>query len=376
MGQLGQLGQMGHLGQLPIIIMYQTQKKYEYQLDKTSRKVVCPHCGRKTFVLYLDKDGRALDDSVGRCDRKDNCNWHYTPRQYFEDRFPVNGCRRKHYGQEPMKRSVPKPPDFIDGEIFSKTLRGYEGNSLLIYLHSVFDGLIGAREVDRVAMEYAVGTSRRFGGSPVFWQVDENGRIRSGKIMGYDSVTGKRVKEPRPQLAWVHSLLKDNYPGFRLQQCFFGSHRLYGDNKRKSIIWLFESEKAALIVSMALVWGNAEGMFIPVACGGCEGFNPTADKKQDPYEGIRLLRGRKIVLFPDEGKFDDWQRRAAALRGFSSEVYMATVMERSIHPFRVDCDIGKGDALDDLILRYFAEGKDVASLLMESYGYQGKYKIV
>lgn len=375
--------------------MYHISQDYKYQLDKSSKKYICPRCGKKSFVLYLDEAGNPLDEEVGKCDRKDNCNWHYTPKQYFQDRKPITTSTQqvKTYSRMMRPKPRPTPPDFIPPEIFSSTLKGYERNSLMIFLHSFFDGIIGSDEVNRVAIEYGVGTSNQFGGSPVFWQIDENGKIRSGKIMGYDSTTGKRVKQPRPQLAWVHSMMKEQYPDFRLQQCFFGSHRLIKaenqmkalnegrkalsiDGEVKPIVGLFESEKAALIMAMALAWGKADNLITPVSCGGCEGFNPTDEKKRDPFDGIRFLKNRKVVLFPDEGKFEEWERKAQALKGFSSEVYISTVMERNLHPVKVECEINPGDALDDLLLRYFKEGKDVANLMLTSYGYKDSHKIV
>ncbi|WP_290382273.1 DUF6371 domain-containing protein [uncultured Bacteroides sp.] len=374
-------------------LMYQTKQDYKYQLDKSSRKHICPRCGKKSFVLYLDEYGTPLDEEVGKCDRKDNCNWHYTPKQYFQDRKPINTSTLKPITSPRMTRPKPIPPDFIPPEILPSTMKGYEHNSLMIFLHSFFDSLIGSDEVNRVAIEYGVGTSNQFGGSPIFWQIDEHGNIRSGKIMGYDSTTGKRVKQPRPQLAWVHSLMREQYPDFRLQQCFFGSHRLIKAEQRmkalneerkalslngevKPIVGLFESEKAVLIAAMALVWGKSDNLIIPVSCGGCEGFNPTDEKKRDPFDGIRLLKNRKVVLFPDEGKFGEWEQKAKALKGFSSEVYISTVMERNLHPVKVECEINPGDALDDLLLRYFKEGKDVANLILTSYGYKDSHKIV
>lgn len=371
------------------INMYKIRQDYKYQLDKSSRKYICPKCGKKSFVLYLDETGNPLDDEVGRCDRKDNCNWHYTPKQYFQDRKKINTFTRHIRPQTKTPRPKPMPPTYIDASDFKASLRGYECNSLMKYLHSFFDGIIGIKNVDRAAKEYAVGTSRQFGGSPIYWQVDETGRIRSGKIMGYDSTTGKRIKNPKPQLQWVHSLMKDKYPDFRLQQCYFGSHRLRQafnhmeeenknreelniDGKIEPIIWLFESEKAAIIVAMALIWGNMENLFIPISCGGCEGFNPTDEKKRDYYDGIRLLKNRKVVIFPDEGKFKEWERKAQALKGFSSEVYISTVMERNLHPAKVECKINPGDAFDDIILRYFSQGKNVANLILTSYTHQNK----
>ena len=48
-------------------------------------KQICPKCGHKTFVPFLDENRQIIDESVGKCDRADNCAYQYTPRQYFED---------------------------------------------------------------------------------------------------------------------------------------------------------------------------------------------------------------------------------------------------------------------------------------------------
>ncbi|MDE6552139.1 MAG: hypothetical protein K2K98_04150 [Muribaculaceae bacterium] len=377
--------------------MIQTNQDYKYQLDKSSRKCICPRCGKKTFVLYLDDAGQSLSDDVGRCDRQDKCKYHYAPNEYFKDRKAIGDMTDRKKASS--KRSRPKqiPPDYISPEVFASTLKGYECNSLMIFLHSVFDGLIGADEVNRVAMQYGVGTSKMFGGSPVFWQIDSFGKIRTGKVMGYNRATGKRVKEPKNEFQWVHAMkeLKEQRPDFRLQQCYFGSHRLIAVEKqfrqlnqeRKALyldevtpaVALFESEKACLIVAMALAWGGMDNLFIPVSCGGCEGFNPTDDKKRDLFDGIRLLKNRRVVIFPDEGKFNEWMRKAQALKGFSEEVYISTLMERGLHPHTVECEYKPGDAIDDLILGYIRDGqggREVADLIITSYGYKNQYKIV
>ena len=43
---------------------------------------------------------------------------------------------------------------------------------------------------------YHVGTSKHWQGDTVFWQTDSNGRIRTDKIILYNSQTDKRVKQP------------------------------------------------------------------------------------------------------------------------------------------------------------------------------------
>lgn len=338
--------------------------EYKYQLRQGSTKDVCPSCGRRSFTPYIDGYGTILSSDVGRCDHQQSCTYHYTPSEYFKAHGSPqqNNVYRRRMERKPITY---QPPPFINPSDMTPTLGKYEINSLMLYLHSFFDGIVGHEEVNRVAAEMAVGTSKQFGGSPVFWLIDQHGKIRDGKIMGYDPLTGKRVKEPRPLFNWVHCLLKDKYQG-NFKAYYFNSHALnYPDNKDLPL-WIFESEKAALIVAIAFAWGKMR-LGIPIATGGCEAFNPKPQDRRDPYNPITLMKRRTVVFFPDEGKYQSWKEKASTLRGYASEVYVSTVMERNLHSESVECDIEEGDALDDLLLRYFSTGKDVAHLLLTSY---------
>jgi hypothetical protein len=52
----------------------------------------CPGCGAAhEFSRYIDTENgnTYLDDRAGKCNRTNNCNYHYTPKQYFADNgFP------------------------------------------------------------------------------------------------------------------------------------------------------------------------------------------------------------------------------------------------------------------------------------------------
>ena len=82
------------------------------------------------------------------------------------------------------------------------------------------------------------GLPKKWNGSAVFWQVDSNGQVHAGKIMGYDAKTGHRLKVPHPHVCWVHTELR--LSGFNLCQCFFGEHLLvrYSDKT----VFIVESE--------------------------------------------------------------------------------------------------------------------------------------
>ena len=69
---------------------------YCYQLEtprltgRCQEKVICPHCGRKLFVRYVDTyDGcNYIGDAVGKCDHEHSCGYHYKPSEYFRDSNP------------------------------------------------------------------------------------------------------------------------------------------------------------------------------------------------------------------------------------------------------------------------------------------------
>lgn len=71
---------------------------------------------------------------------------------------------------------------------------------------------------------YKVGTSKYWDGATVFWQTDNQNKVRTGKIMLYNPETGKRIKEPYNHVTWVHSVLHKG--DYNLKQCFFGEHLL------------------------------------------------------------------------------------------------------------------------------------------------------
>ncbi len=69
-----------------------------------------------------------------------------------------------------------------------QTLHGYSVNPLYRYISMVF----GKEKTERLFVLYKVGTSKKWGGSTIFWQIDINGNVRTGKIMKYDGKTGHR----------------------------------------------------------------------------------------------------------------------------------------------------------------------------------------
>ena len=293
-------------------------KYHRYSFTRKG-KSICPACEKKRFVLYIDNETNTpLHSSVGKCDRSDNCGHHYTPREYFADNNIY--FDKKEFAPRPQPKPNPQP-SFIDADLFKKSLQGYENNNLIRYLRRV----VGVEATNAAVSRYFVGTSKHWDASTIFWQMDIQGKVRTGKIMQYNSDTGKRIKEPFNKIGWVHNVLKlDN---FNLSQCFFGEHLL--SNKAKTVA-IVESEKSAIIASMYFpndIW---------LACGGGVGLN---DDK------CRCLNGRNVVLYPDVGMFDKWSKKVSKMQSYCN-VTVSDLLEKSA------ADNESGFDLADYLLKF------------------------
>jgi hypothetical protein len=253
---------------------------------------VCPGCGKTgVFALYIDQaTGEPLAATVGRCNREIQCGYHYKPKQYFED--------NKHLLPEqtrprwiPPPPEPPKPPTFIDIEILKASRKNYNKNNFVLWLQRLFDETTAAGLIAR----YHLGTSNHWPGAVVFWQIDKAGRVRTGKIMGYNATTGHRIKEPFNHITFVHSVMK--LPDFTPKQCFFGEHLLKQEQGKP--VAIVESEKTAIVASVY------RPNFIWLAVGSLTNLN---------IEKCKPLSGRKISLFPDLGGFEKWSQKAAEIQ--------------------------------------------------------------
>ena len=252
----------------------------------------CPICQQrdKTFSRYIDTEtGEHIHPSVGRCNRESNCGHHYTPKQYFqENNILFDIPQRKAYKPRPVIPQ-PKPVSFIPVEIFKASLKGHEANHFVKFLIHLF----GVEVASELVRHYFIATSKHWNGATVFWQIDTQGKVRTGKIMLYSPTTGKRVKEPFNHINWVHKALKQ--PEFELRQCLFGEHLLIDKTKPIAIV---ESEKTAVIASVYLPH------FIWVAVGSLTNLNA---------EKCSILKGRTVTLFPDLNGFEKWSSKAKEL---------------------------------------------------------------
>ena len=321
--------------------------QYRYQLERyrgRSTRHVCPQCGRKNvFTRYIDTENNNIyiSDNVGKCNRLDKCGYHYTPHQYFTDNpwkrdtlpredgslrpcgyhytphqyFTDNPWKRESYYTDNVKKrgdvclfvqkhryfeqtnkqqgkpSPPKPRGYIPEWVLQSSRRVEVLADHVRWLATTY----GTEQTQRIFDLYEVGMTHDK--RVIFWQIDYEGRIRTGKVMAYDPITGKRRKEPG-SITWVHSdlkragILSDDW---HLEQCLYGEHLLQG--YPTSVVAVTEAYKTAHVGAILypdMVWVAVDSM-----------MGLTAER-------LAPLKGRDVILFPDEGKgYEVWSSRIA-----------------------------------------------------------------
>jgi hypothetical protein len=283
----------------------ETVNTYRFSLDKSSKKVACPQCRQKRFVLYRDNEtGGYLPDEVGRCDRENGCGYHFSPKQHFER----NGSQ---INQKPfIELTGPIEPakiDFLPIDILNRSVDPtyHKKNNFYQFLSVLF----GHGIAKDLFAKYLIGTSSYWKGAALFPQIDQAGNLRQIKIMLHHANTGKRIKEgeqverfDRQEKKYVTEVtekscsliygrfIDDSTMSLNLEQTFFGCHLLTEyPNKPVCIV---ESEKTALIASVYMPG------FIWMATGGASGC------KWRDYSVYKVLQNRAVTFFPDHGYFN------------------------------------------------------------------------
>ena len=286
----------------------------------------CPSCQQrdKTFSLYIDTEtGEHIHPTVGRCNRESNCGHHYTPKQYFQDNnISFDIPQPKAYKPRPVTPQ-PKPVSFIPVEVFKASLKAHETNHFVQFLINLY----GVEVASQLVSRYFIATSKHWNGATVFWQIDIQGKVRTGKIMLYSPTTGKRVKNLELPVYWVHKALKQ--PEFELRQCLFGEHLLIDKTKPVAIV---ESEKTAVIASVYLP------QFVWVAVGSLTNLNA---------EKCSILKGRTVTLFPDLNGFEKWNNKAKELSHLANFT-VSDLLERKA----TEAEKKQGFDLADYLIKY------------------------
>lgn len=186
------------------------------------------------------------------------------------------------------------------------------------------------RRIAQVLADYHVGHGAN--GHTIFWQMDESGHVRTGKMMKYKP-DGHRDKQSSWNFDWIHSSLERGTPqrddhgqimrdehgdviyntdAFRhlydtdrqeARITFFGMHLTQAMMYRHATIKLVESEKTAIL--MAIAYGNSASD-LWIACGGLEML--TSERLKPLTD-----QGRRIILYPDRDGIDKWRKKVDSI---------------------------------------------------------------
>ena len=159
--------------------------------------------------------------------------------------------------------------------------------------------MFGTAQAERIRQLYGVGGTRD--GRVVFWQRDTEGQLRTGKVMAYDPVSGRRTKGAGA-CDWVHSIMLRQQrleEPYNLVQCLYGEHLLNREEYASATVAIVESYKTAhvgAILIPEMVW---------MAVDSLQGL--TAER-------LAPLSGRDVVLYPDEGRGEEiWREKIPSI---------------------------------------------------------------
>jgi hypothetical protein len=289
-----------------ILLHMNSQYRFSLQKGGGSKKTSCPKCGgRKCFTRYVDNEGQyTFPDEVGICDRINNCGYHYSPKDYFSEHPDAKDClleRDKTLQPNVATTPIVVETSFIDRDVMERTLCSYARNPLFVYLSRV----IGKSVAEQLFKTYNVGTANAWGGSTVFWQVDIDGHVRTGKVMLYNPDTGHRVKQPMARVGWAHSLMR--IENFNLRQCYFGEHLLRQRPNDK--VMIVESEKTAIVAAHFIP------QYVWLATGGLHNLRASD-----------ALSNREVLLLPDLKAEDKWREKLSTLGAICRSVAMSELL--------------------------------------------------
>lgn len=267
-------------------------EKVDLKFDNNRRRVkYCP-CGKSNkdgkFVPYKGYEKNGFCHSCG---------------ETFLPKIDSSEYKIKYTPIPPQPTSYHKP------NLIAQSGRNFQQNNFIQFLKTMFN----EDEVKAVILKYLIGTSKHRKGATVFWQIDNEQRVRAGKIMLYDSHNGSsKDVYGNTRTNWVHAILK--LRNFNLKQCLFGLHLI--NEVATRTVAIVEGEKTAIIMSLF------KPEYVWLATGG---------KGQFKYETLKALKGFKIIAFPDKSEYSAWQDKAMELKEFGFNISVSKYLENTIY---------------------------------------------
>lgn len=322
-----------------------------FRVSERKNFAVCFSCDKTWDPISLLMDGLHMDYPTALR--------HLAARyNIYIDNEPVPVVK----AASPRSKVADLPMVYWQPKVIIKPYLGHnDKNPLMRYLYN-----LPLKAKDQACLRFAaedmyyVGTSTQgeTKGWTIWWQIDDQMRVRTGKLMAYKS-DGHRNKDIRYSFNFVHSMLAkagkwDNTKA-EYKSCLFGLHLV--DVFKDAQICLVESEKSALI---------------------CQAFcDPnqrlwmaTAGKSQLTRKQLQPLidRKRTIILYPDYDGYDEW---AAAVKRIG---YARLSISNQVRKYHVPEDGDKADMADIMLRLVCAPQETEAERIARELGNPDKAK--
>lgn len=336
--------------------------RYQFTLEKGSKKHICPDCGKRRFVRYVDNQtGNYLPERYGRCDRQDNCKYHINPYNdgYEYVRWAHTQTNRSvlpnDWNLSKNKNVDKSEPVFIPHNVLENTLSSekYSENVFIQNLLRRVPFPFQTKDVEKVISQYYLGTitSGYLRGAITFPFIDYSQNIRTIQVKKFD------YSNHTLNTNFLHSLIKKEYDNSKTKQpewlsnylkndnfvtCLFGEHLLarYPYNS----IALVEAPKTA--VYGTLYFGDPENsenlLWIAV-------YN----KGSLSHDKLKVLKGKIVYVFPDLSEsgstYNEWKTK---VEKFQSEIPDSTfIFSDLLESFATEAEKLNGNDLADYLIK-------------------------
>lgn len=302
--------------------------EYRFSLDNTAKKYFCPHCRRRSFVRFLDRErGEYLPDDFGRCDREFNCGFFRSP--YHDAEFLRSYLDEKTAQARPYVWKAPPPPPVVP---FPRAL--YLPFCRSWYREQPFFRNLCALAVNRfpeidkndvislitdVFRSYGVGTlpgeNNRPTGS-LFPFINKSRQITAVQWKAFDN------RNKTKKTSFLHRLLPPHAPGLAkycqnqsFVRALFGEHLLTSNPGNVVIV---EAPKTALYGAVFQLLKRkqrqAEGR--PANEKPAPLWLATYNAGRFKYETLKVLTNCTAFVFPDTDAHERWAHAAEAFGSY------------------------------------------------------------
>lgn len=264
----------------------------------------CYSCGAHgdSIEFLMSKQGLSYPDALRWLAKKYSIVIPEDEKESWSDRLNAIIEKAKQAEARRLEQQQQVKTLYLPVETPAAMMKQANNSTFVIWLYSLPWNDEQRARLPKMLNNYAIGVSRD--GLTVFWQIDEQARVHTGKMMRYKP-DGHRDKDSDYNFDWVHSKLFRqrvyNEDEYDYETCLFGQHLLPFCPDAQ--IHLVESEKTALI--MATYYGNMSRN-LWLATGGLQFF----DRK---HIQVLIDQGRDIVVYPDKDGSRVWAERTYQL---------------------------------------------------------------